>query len=267
MASKTPPPSAEENKKPVTIKLSEVATTYIESLQRLFDLSAMILGSTRLINESQYDEFSKSMGVMPANQKRMSYDAAKEETERWVLKHILSEGLGACMLAMSDCRTICALTRWKAAGEKDQEEVKKILGPDKQDFDLMPMSEKFAFMSKEFGVDSQFVEHLDRLIKLRQCLVSRGGKVTEDEAVDSGSLVLKLKSVQLQTSPIDANDLSSMRVSTQLSDLEIKLPVGERIRLGKNEQVAIIITLAFFITNLMEGVQTFGKAQGLPDAR
>ena len=249
----------------VTVKLSEVATTYINALQRLFDYSTMILGSTRLINESAYDEFSKGMGVMPANKSRLGYDKAKEETERWILKHIVSEGLGACILALSDCRTICALSEWKAKKMKDQEEVKNILGPEKQDFDLSSMEDKFKHMEEKYGITSQFRDHMERFFKLRQVLVSRGGKVTEEDVTEDGALVLKLKMVQLQTSPLDSADLSSMKVSTQLNDVECRFEVGEKINLNKNEHVSFIVTLAFFITNLMDGVQKFGKAKGMPE--
>ncbi|NJK92355.1 MAG: hypothetical protein HC904_11270 [Blastochloris sp.] len=247
---------------PVTIKLSEVATSYMNALQRLFDYTCMTLGSMRLVNENDYDEFSKSMGIMPASKARLGYDDAREETELWLLKHMVSEGLGACLLAMSDARTICALSEWKAGGEQNQEELKRVLGPEKQDFDLSGVEEKFKTLKDKYKIDASFKDHIERIGKLRGVLM-RGGKVTEQDVTEDGALVLKLKMVQLQTAPLDATDLSSMKVSTQLTDLEKSFKVDQRVRLNKNEQVAVIITLAFFLTNLLEGVQQFGKTQGM----
>jgi len=247
---------------PVTIKLSDVANSYMGALQKLFDYTCMTLGSMRLVNESQYDEFSKSMGIMPASRSRLGYDDAKEETELWLLKHVVTEGLGACLLALSDARTICALGEWKAAGEKDQEELKRILGAEKQDFDLSSAEEKFKTLKEKYGIECQFQDHLERFSKLRSALL-RGGKVAEADASGDGALTIKLKMVQLQTAPMDGGDLSSMKVSTQLSDYEKAFKVDQRVRLNKNEQVAVIITMAFFLTNLLEGVQQFGRAKGM----
>lgn len=248
---------------PVTIKLSDVATTYIDALQRLFDYSAFTLGSTRLINEQEYDEFSKSMGVMPANKSRMAYDDAKDETERWLLKHVLSEGLGVSILAMADCRTIAALTEWKAESAEDQNLLQTILGDRRRQFDGLGLNDKFKYLRESFNITSPFEPQVIALANLRQVLAMRGGIVTKDEANSEEGLVIKLKMVQLVTSQGSDKNPGAVQVTTEVSDYEKKLTIGQKVKLNKNEHVAIIITLAFFLSSLMQSVQEYGRRKGM----
>jgi len=249
---------------PVTIKLSDVATTYIDALQRLFDYTAFFLGSSRLINEEQYDEFSRGMGVMPSNRSRMGYDIAKEATERWHLKHLLTEGLGIVVLAMADCRTLCALSEWKKNGGENQAELQKIVTEQRRAFEQLSLEEKLDFLKSRFGLDLGLRDHLMALAKLRNVLASPNSVVGKEDC-ESGGLRLRLKMVQLVTGPGDTAS-NSVNVSTQVTDADRVLPEGMPVRLNKQEYVGCVITLAFFITGLMQGVQEFGKRAGMASA-
>src|ERR1700736_1173610 len=103
----TPLPTPTPTPAPTTtISLNDVADRYLDHYQKLFDLLIFSLSSFRKASEQDYDEFANQLVIMPKNKARLSFEKAKDATEGWVLKHILSEALGSVVPLMEDSRTI-----------------------------------------------------------------------------------------------------------------------------------------------------------------
>src|SRR5438067_6665776 len=110
---------------PQTISLRDVGMRYVQFLQRLFDVSAFSLASARVANEQGYDEFVRSMGVLPAGQFHLGFDAAKDEAGRWWLTHSVNESLNIVAMFLEDSRKLAALCEIKGAQNKGETDVSR----------------------------------------------------------------------------------------------------------------------------------------------
>src|SRR5271154_6196052 len=184
-----------------TISLNDVADRYLNHYQKLFDLSMFSLSSFRKASEQDYDEFARQLIVMPKNNSRMTFDKAKDATETWVLKHILSEALGSVVPLMEDCRTICALCDFKAAKKSNNADLQAITGKDRQEFIGLPITEKFALLKKKYGLESEVREHIESLLQVTRALVTKEGILTEAETEKKPEITLKIRSVTMVQTP------------------------------------------------------------------
>lgn len=246
-----------------TISLNDVADRYLNHYQKLFDLSMFSLSSFRKASEQDYDEFAQQLLVMPKNNVRMSFDKAKDATEIWVLKHILSEGLGSVVPLMEDCRTICSLCDYKAAKKNDAAELQTITGKDRQEFIALPISEKFALLKKKYGLESEVQDHIQSLLQVTQALIKEG-VLTTIETSGNPEITLKIRSVTLvQTAgKPNAGGEATVSLTRKISDNSRVVKVGEKIAFSKAEQFGSLVTLAIFLASMLQGVQAYAKKTG-----
>jgi hypothetical protein len=246
-----------------TISLNDVADRYLNHYQKLFDLSMFSLSSFRKASEQDYDEFAQQLIVMPKNNSRMSFDKAKDATETWILKHILSEALGSVVPLMEDCRTICALCDYKAAKKNDTAELQTITGKNRQEFIALPITEKFAVLKKKYGLESDVQEHIQSLLQVTRALVKEG-VLTNAETDGKAEITLKIRSVSLIQTPgkPNAGGESTVSLTRKISDNSRVVKVGEKIAFTKAEQFGSLVTMAIFLASMLQGVQAYAKKTG-----
>src|SRR5690606_21800774 len=74
-----------------TISLNDIGQKYLGALQRVFDTAAFLVEGSRQVNERTYDDFSSAVRFLPSQQQHRNFDAAKEESERWLLRNLLAD--------------------------------------------------------------------------------------------------------------------------------------------------------------------------------
>ncbi len=247
-----------------TISLNDVADRYLTHYQKLFDLSMFSLSSFRKASEQDYDEFARQLIVMPKNNARMNFDKAKDATETWILKHILSEALGSVVPLMEDCRTICALCDFKAAQKNSNAELQAITGKERQEFISLPIPDKFALLKKKYGLESEVQEHIQSLIQITRALVVKEGVLTDAEADGKPEVTLKIRSVTMVQTPGNPSSGGEATVSLtrKISDNTRVVKVGEKIAFTKAEQFGSLVTMAIFLASMLQGVQAYAKKTG-----
>src|SRR6266853_6003326 len=104
---------------PTRISIGEVATRYLDSLQRVYDIVSFCMASSRKISEQDYEEFSHKLQIMPRQESRMDFEKAKDTTEQWYLRNSLGDAISLVVPLMEDCRTIAALCDYKVGGKND----------------------------------------------------------------------------------------------------------------------------------------------------
>jgi len=243
-----------------TISLNDVADRYLDHYQKLFDLLIFSLSSFRKSSEQDYDDFANQLVIMPKNKARMSFEKAKDATEGWVLKHILSEALGSVVPLMEDSRTICALCDFKAANSNDANALQAITTTDRQSFLQLPITKKFELLNSKYALSSEVQEHVISLLEITRALLVKDGVLTAEETGDKSELTLKIRSVTLVQSPNSTND--SVNLSRKISDNVRTVKVGDKIVLTKAEQFGSLITLAIFLASLLQGVQNYARKTG-----
>jgi len=252
----TPPATAPTT----TISLNDVADRYLDHYQKLFDLLIFSLSSFRKASEQDYDEFANQLVIMPKNKARMSFEKAKDATEGWVLKHILSEALGSVVPLMEDSRTICALCDFKAANSNDAAALQAVTTTDRQNFLQLPIAEKFALLRKKYELSSEVEEHVISLLEITRALLVKDGVLSAEETGNKPELTIKIRSVTLVQNPGTTTD--SVNLSRKISDNTRTVKIGDKIVLTKAEQFGSLITLAIFLASLLQGVQNYARKTG-----
>lgn len=250
-----------------TISLEEMAARYLDTLQRNYDMVSYTLAGSRKINESDYDEFSQQLQVMPRQPSRMPFDQAKTASEQWLLRNSLADGLAIVMPVLEDARTICALCDFKASGSTDQEELSKIPANQRAEFLQEELGKKFDILEEKYQIKSDVKEHILGLMEFTKALMMKDGILTEEEAEDGKKRRLKIRSVQIvQTEGEEKSDSpGSLNLTRRVGDAERDIKVGDPIRFTKAEHIGAILTIGIFVTDILRGIQAYAQSTGAAD--
>ena len=244
-----------------TIKLSEVANRYLLALQKLYDTFAFNLGGTRILNEEQYDQFAHSAGVMPVKDQRMGFDAARIEANNWLLGHTLTDALSLTVMAMADCRSICALTLAGKQGDSSPESRLRVMTTDREAFNRLSLLDKFSELENSYGLKPAYKEAVLSLGRVREILKLRGGRVAQEDLEGKDELQISYRKVELRSQPSGSE--GTVSVTPQVRDIQKTFSDGDSLDFDKADQLAFLSTLAFFLGSLLEEVQTFAQRQGV----
>ncbi|MGJ8640087.1 MAG: hypothetical protein ACSHYA_11925 [Opitutaceae bacterium] len=252
--------STPEPSKPAQINLGEVVNNYLKALQRIFDVMNYTLASERLLNEQEYENFSRGNRVMPSQQSRLDYEGARSETNTWLLKQTLNEALGVLVLFLDDCRTLGTLSSWKSKGGEGADLQKK-LQEDRISFARLDLPAKLAHLEKEFELSSPSSEHILSLFKTRRVLANNASTVREEDLTD-GKFTVKLRSVQLKTNPGNQEN-PGVFVTSEMGDMTREFTAGSKLQLNKQEHLATILTVSLFITSQAQSLKEYAQKLGV----
>ena len=262
--SDSPPPSTSQEDAN-RINLGEVVTRYLEGLQRVYDVVGYFLAGETLLNERYFESFARSGRVMPSQRSKMDFDGTRNAASSWLLKQGLNESLGLLTLFLDDCRTIAGLAKWKASDKSDQKELDKVLNDERADFLKLDLPAKIKFLQETYGVSASAAEeHVRSLYAARVSLSNPRGVVTDGDLDGADALVLKLKNVTLRSAP-SGEEQGGILVTSEMGDVEKSFRSGEGISLSKNEQIAAILTVSFYVTSLAESLRDYASKLGVTE--
>lgn len=244
-----------------TISLNDLGQKYLGALQRIFDTAAFIVEGARQVNERTYDDFSSAVRFLPSQQQHRSFDAAKEEAERWMLRNLLADAFSVAVPFLEDIRSVAALAHWKAETPTDQQGLQRILGEDRRAFLALDLAEKFAYLQNTHGISSQLSAQVQALAKVGTCLTARGGVVSERDLTDGGELSFSLVALQLipmQQGSVNGGSSTGEAGATivpQFGELRRTFGVGQTIKLEKADYLNVITTLSLFVSSILKSLQ------------
>lgn len=248
------------------ISLDDMATRYLNALQKTYDMVCYSLAGSRRLSEADYDEFSNQLQVMPRQQARMEFEHAKAHTEQWILRNSLSDTLALVMPVLEDARTICALCDFKKENSQDAEKLKEISTNDRAKFLQLPLPEKFELLNKKYDIECDVEAHITALMSVTKALMTKEGVLTEEEADDSGQCTLKIRSVQISQAPGGSSDMTqSLNLTRKIGDSERVIKVGDEIHFSKAEHMGSILTVGIFITEILKGIQKYAHKTGVAE--
>lgn len=265
------PSNAEAGSAPVshTISLNDIGQKYLGALQRIFDTAAFLVEGARQVNERTYDDFSSAVRFLPSQQQHRGFDTAKEESERWLLRNLLSDAFTVTVPFLEDIRSVAALARWKSESPDDQAGVQRILGEDRRAFLALDLAEKFKHLQDVHGLSSQLSPQVQALAKVGTCLTARGGIVSDRDVNDGSQLSFTL--IALQLVPMQQGSVSGgtpdgdggATIVPQFGELRRSFNVGQAIKLEKADYLNVITTLSLFVSSMLKSLQAMVKeAQG-----
>jgi len=247
---------------PTRISIGDVATRYLDSLQRIFDIVNFCMASSRKISEQDYDEFSHKLQIMPRQEARMDFEKAKDATEQWCLRNSLGDAVSLIVPLMEDCRTISALCDYKVSGKNDAALIQKIVNDERQVFFQLPVPEKFSLLKDKYSIETPVREHIEGLLSAARCLLWKQGIVSQEDVGPDGKLHLKIRSIQLVQV---GNAQDTLSLARRMADSERAFAVGEKVELNKAEHLGSIITVGIFISSLLQGLQAYAQKTGAAD--
>jgi len=242
-----------------TISLEDMATRYLDALQKVHDMVCFSLAGARMVSERDYDEISQQLQVMPRQQNRMPFERAKEASEQWLLRNSLADSLALVAPLMEDTRTLCELCELRAAGTTDRASLDQVRGANRDAFLRLAPKEKFARLRERFDIGCEVEPHILALLAVTQCLLGNDGRLSAEAAGEAGELRVPIRSVHL----VPAGE-SEGRVTLERSieDNERVLAVGQPIRFSRAELIGAILTVGMFVGNLLQGLQEYAKKTG-----
>lgn len=254
---------ASNNIEHTKISLEEMANSYLDSLQRNYDMVCYTLAGSRKTNEEDYDDFSQQLQVMPRQPSRMSFDDAKKSSEQWLLRNSLADALALVMPVLEDARTVCALCDFKASGKKDHDELQQIATDQRSEFLQFEIADKFSTLKEKYQISTDVEDHILGLMELTKALMTKGGILTDEEADENGECLLKIRSVHIvQDSQPSEGGAASVNLSRRVGDSEKVFTVGQEIHFSKADHVGALLTVGIFITDVLKGVQTYAQKTG-----
>lgn len=244
-----------------TISLGDLAQRYLGAMQRIFDITAYLVEGTRRVDERTYDEFSAAVRFLPSQKEHQGFAATKDQSERWLLKNLLAESLSLIVPLLEDVRSICALSRWQAAGTKDETALRRILSDDRKAFLALDLAEKFKHLDTNYAVNSPLTAQVLAFAKLGVCLAARRGVVSEQDVTTAGALTIKLVALDLVPTRKPEDQGGGATLAPQVGELVRSFSIGETVRLGKPDYLNVVTTLSIFANSLMKSVQEWVKKQ------
>jgi hypothetical protein len=239
-----------------TISLQDMAQRYLGALQRLFDTTAFIVEGTRQVNERTYDDFSASARFIPSQPQRRAFDAAKEESERWLLRNFLSEGLGIVVPLLEDIRSLACIADAQLSGSTTDAPVQKILTEDRRAFLSLELPAKLTHLEKETGITSPLGAQIVAMARIGGCLANRQGVVAAQDAEDGKELGISLVALNIVPTPEGTETDPKARMATKIGELRRTFAVGQTIKFEKTDYLNIVTTLSIFASSLLQGLQT-----------
>lgn len=233
------------------ISLNDIGLKYLSSLQRLSDLMVAHWAGAQAVEEQTYNELSRSVPGLPSTEFHIPFSAAKEEAERWVLKHSANEVLGLATMFLEEVRKLCALVAFNAARANASGDLALLAAELNGRPNLPDPAARFRQLRERYAVTSPFEGELVSLTDFAKCLFQTNGRIVGNGA----PLTLRLKTIH---PPAEGES------QPRLLDFQRSWSAGENLMLTREEHAAIFTTVSLFIGNLMNAVQEYAKRSGLP---
>lgn len=231
-----------------TISLNDIGQKYFSAIQRLSDLTVYAWAGSRAASEQGYDEVAKAISGLPSTPFHLSFDAVKEESENWILKHSVNELLGLTLIFLEDVRKLAGLVAFNAAKANASGDLAslaaEINATQQTDF-----PERLKQLKDRYNITSPVEAEMLSLPGLGRLFFQRNGVVGNGETLE-----LLLKAVQ---PPAEGS------TEARLADYKRVWNSGERITLSRQEHAAIFTTVSVFFSTLLNAVQEYAKSSGL----
>ncbi len=237
---------------PQRVDLAEVTTKYLDALQRIFDVINFSHAASRLISEEEFENYTRSHRAMPNYRKRLSFEEAATEHERWIVRHSLGEGLGLMIFFLEDARTLASLLDWKAEGG-NPETVSTIVGRDRREFLAKTFEEKLDFIESALGIGTDLTPAIRSLQRIRLALLNRDGRIQEKD-IPSGSEALHLVIKEFQRIELPRDKEAALAALKEGRDVEKIFRVGDPVDLTRTEHLSAIVTLSFFVASIAQAI-------------
>jgi len=242
---------------PRNISLNEVGLRYMNALQRLGDLAVLSWAGAQAADGPAYERLFQSIPGLPATEAHLPFPAAREEAERWELKHSANEVMGLTMVFLEEVRRHCAVIAFNAARATASGDLTALAAEINTPPPLADLEARLRQLRERYGASSPLEGELVSLAGFATALFQTHGVVPENQP----PLTLRLKMIR-PSRPRPAAAESEPRVV--FFDFAQVWSTGEKIALTREQHAGIFTTVSLFISSLLASVRDFASRSGLP---
>lgn len=237
--------------------LARTGSKAFTALQYGMDTSLFFLSGAMLANEKDFSQLKTNVRFAPSQAHSLSFERAKFESQRWLLKNSLQDALRVTTAIIEDSRTICSLVaHLDQQDEELQAALKEVIGKSRTAFSRLSLIARLDRLKEDFGIECPQRAAVVSLLKVVNCLQSHGGVVTKADADGGPELIVPLFEISL--TPQDATTAGSEAGQSQKNvQLRLKqgikrIPVGQPIEFTRGEHMAAILSLCIFTSSLLQ---------------
>ncbi len=260
-----------DNKEPsrlrVEVNSDVILAKFQVSLQNIIDVVNFSLAARLTANEQAYENGIGFYQLTTAKSQHLSYQAVQEEFSNQSLRNSLRDAIELMANFLEDIHDYCQISRFTSAGSIQALEWNKFVKNTRLTFHRKGLPNKLTYLKEEFGVTSEFSEHILSLNKIRNCLVHRQGVVSDLDVDETGILKAKWNSFDgnaispdgKESHPIIPNSTikAGWSIEIRLINKERSFPKGERIIFPADEHVHSLMTLLQFGISIINSMKAY----------
>lgn len=242
----------------IRAELLAVNARALRAYQRLLDISCFVFSGNTLASERDYQAFSASVRFAPWEKSRLTFERAKFEAERWMLRGMLTDGLRIAGDLTEACRSAAAFLAALADPGLAAEEVRKRAVAERPKFLRLGLAKRSEYLETTYGIATKLAPSMHSIADLTACLVARGGMVTKADCNTPEGLLLRLAAISLRPKESAATpDQPAVPAGAELRITEARkiFTPGQVIELSKEEHLTVILTFSLYVSTLVQSLQ------------
>lgn len=167
------------------------------SLQRTIDLVSLGLIAVDSAPAGALSLPQAFFQFTPAPNQKRTVETAKEEYKSWALCSGLRDCVEAISAFLEEVRTVCAVYSLKTMEEVRRADWNARMVNEPRKFHRFGLPNKLGHLAETYSLDTDLSEELLSINRARNCLVHRGGVVSERDTNDGDSLVIKWRRLEI----------------------------------------------------------------------
>lgn len=257
-------------KESLRANLARTGSRAFAAFQHGMDMNLLLLSGSMLANEKDFSELKAKIRFAPSESHALSFERAKFESQRWLLKNSLQDSLRVATAILEDVRTICSLVaHLDKEGAELQSALKEATGKSRTAFLKLPLVARLDRLKEDFQIECPQRDSLISLLKVVKCLQSHAGIVTKSDADNGAELAVHLFGITVTSKELIERDgnHSDLQKSSQL---QLKqgtklIPVGQAIEFSRGEHMATILSLCILTSSLLQEADKFIQSADSPE--
>jgi hypothetical protein len=242
--------------------LTRAGSRAFAAYQQAMDVNVFLLSGSLLANEKEFATLKSGHRFAPSARHALSFERAKFESQRWVLKNFIQDGLRVFAILVEDIRSICSMLEHEGKADAELEQaIRKVTGESRLAALKVPLLSRIEDLQTRFGINLPHRDAIAGFVKLANCLQSNRGVVGKADTTDGSGLVVHFMSIMPQgdlkpdSQSLEGAAAASLRL--QVRPATRSIPVGQAVEFSHDELIGTLLTFCIAASLLLNEADKF----------
>jgi hypothetical protein len=200
-------------------------------------------------------------------------DEVRPETAAWIVGCALRDFLEETSNLLEETRRMCAALTFSGRERVPEAELYAAVEGQRDAFDRFTFPRKVEYLREQYGdvLDAR-IEHVETLVRARNCLVHRLGMVAQRDCNDGAQLVVRWRAFELHVREPGGREFpvtvgKTLEAGGELfmrhGPAERRFSIGDRVAFNTDDLCGIWMTLHYFAVGMAQRVVNFAKSKGM----